>query len=81
MTSNDTCTSGNSRVLTVAWLQRLQMETLIPAPADCEVRSMIKFSNAQSIAQIEFIGSCARSMTTHGSTVNTSPAGVRLGGV
>ena len=29
------------------------METLIPAPADCEVRSVIKFLNAQSIAPIE----------------------------
>ena len=29
------------------------MEALIPAPADCEVRYMIKFLNAQSIAPIE----------------------------
>ncbi|PNF26371.1 hypothetical protein B7P43_G17995 [Cryptotermes secundus] len=29
------------------------MEALIPAPADCEVRSVIKFLNAQSIAPIE----------------------------
>ena len=28
-------------------------DTLIPAPADCEVRSMIKFLNAQIIASIE----------------------------
>ena len=42
MTSHDACTSGTSRVLTVASLQRLKMEALIPAPADCEVRSVIK---------------------------------------
>ena len=29
------------------------MEALIPAPADCEVRSVIKFLNAQSMALIE----------------------------
>ncbi|GFU70086.1 uncharacterized protein TNCV_2752211 [Trichonephila clavipes] len=29
------------------------METLIPSPAACEVRSVIKFLNAQSIAPIE----------------------------
>ena len=52
MTSHDSCTSGISRVLTVASLQRLRMETLIPAPADCEVRSVIKFLNSQSIAPI-----------------------------
>ena len=43
MTSHDTCTSGTFRVLTVASLQRLKMEALIPAPSDYEVRSMIKF--------------------------------------
>ena len=37
MTSYDACNSGTSRVLTVASLQRLKMEALIPAPADCEV--------------------------------------------
>ena len=42
MTSHDVCTSGTSRVLTVASLQRLKIEALIPAPADCEVRSTIK---------------------------------------
>ena len=31
------------RVLTVASVQRLKMEALIPAPADCEVRCMIEF--------------------------------------
>ena len=35
--------SGTSRVLMVASLQRLKMEDLIPAPADCEVKSVIKF--------------------------------------
>ena len=29
------------------------MKALIPAPANCEVRSVIKFLNAQSIALIE----------------------------
>ena len=53
MTSHNTCTSGTSRVLTEASLQRLTMEALIPAPVDCEVRSMIKFLNAQSIVPIK----------------------------
>ena len=53
MTSHDACTSGTSRVPTVASLAILKMEALIPAPADCEVRSLIKFLNAQSIAPIE----------------------------
>ena len=46
-------TSGTFRVLTVASLQRLKMEALIPAPADCEVQSVIKFLNKQGIAPIE----------------------------
>ena len=37
MTSHDACTSGTSRVLTVASLQRLKMEALTPAPTDCEL--------------------------------------------
>ena len=49
ITSHDECTSGTSRVLTVASLQRLNME----APADYEVRSVIKFLNAQRITPIE----------------------------
>ena len=53
MRSHDACTSGTSRVLTVASLQRLKMEALIRAPADCEVLSVIKFFNAQSIAPFE----------------------------
>ena len=53
MTSHDACTSGISRVLTVESFQRLNMEALIPAPADCEVRSVIKFLNTQSIAPIK----------------------------
>ena len=51
--SHDAFTSGTSRVLTVILLQRLKMEVLIPSPADCEVRCVIKFLNAQSIAPIE----------------------------
>ena len=50
MTSHDACTSATSRVLTVASLQRLKTEILIPAPADCEVRSVLKVLNAQGIA-------------------------------
>ena len=53
MTSHETFTSGTSRILTVASLQRLKMEALNPALADCEVWSMIKILNAQSIAPIE----------------------------
>ena len=53
MTSYDACTSGASQVLTVASLQRLKMEALILAPADCEVLSVINFLNAQSISPIE----------------------------
>ena len=82
MASHDACTSETSRVLTVASLQRLKMEALIPEPDDCEVRSVIKFLNAQSKAPIEIHRQLwARSMATHGSTVNTSPAGVQLDGV
>ena len=43
MKSNEACTSGTSRVLTVPLLQQLKLEALIPAPVDCEVRSVIKF--------------------------------------
>ena len=53
MTLHDACTNRTSRVLTVASLQRLKMKVLIPAPADCEVRSVMKFLNAQSRSQIE----------------------------
>ena len=53
MMLHDAYTSGISRVLTVALLQRLKMEALIPASADCEVHSIIKFLNAQSIVPIE----------------------------
>ena len=52
-TSHGACTSGTSRALTVASLQRLRMEALIPAPANCEVRSVIKFLNAKIITPIE----------------------------
>ena len=34
MMSHNACTSGTSRVLTVASLQRLKLEALIPAPVD-----------------------------------------------
>ena len=47
MTLHDACTSETSRVLTVASLQRLKMEALIPAPADFEVQS-VKFLKAQN---------------------------------
>ena len=53
LTSHEACTGGISRVPTVASLQRLKMEALILSSADCEVRSLIKFLNAQSIAPIE----------------------------
>ena len=43
MILHDASTSGTCRVLTVASLQRLKMEALIPAPADGEVRSVLKF--------------------------------------
>ena len=38
--------------LTVSSLQRLTIEALILVPADCEVRSVMKFINAKSIALI-----------------------------
>ena len=52
MTSDDACSSGTSLFLTVASLQRLKMEALIPSSTDCEVRSVIKFLNAQRISPI-----------------------------
>ncbi|KAJ4431876.1 hypothetical protein ANN_20482 [Periplaneta americana] len=42
-----------SRVLSVASLHWLKMDVPIPAPAACEVRSVIQFLNAQGIAPIE----------------------------
>ena len=49
MTSHNTCSSWTSRVLIVASLQRLKMVALIPTPANCEVRSVMKiFKNKQS---------------------------------
>ena len=53
MSSHDAYTSGTFRVLTVALLQRLKMEALNLAPADCEMRSMVKVLNIQSITPIE----------------------------
>ena len=49
----DVSISWTSRVLTVASLQRLEIEAFIPAPGDCQVQSMIKFLKAQSIVPIE----------------------------
>ena len=74
MTSHDACISGTSRVFTIASLQRLKIKALIPAPADCEVRSVLKFLNAQSTALIEinrqlcqqsFPAPCCRTVTEH----------------
>ena len=42
MTSHEAFIIGTSRVLTVASLQRLTLETLIQVPADREVRSVKK---------------------------------------
>ena len=53
MTSYDACTSGTSRVIKVTSLQRLKVEALILAPADCEVRFVINFLNAQSITSMK----------------------------
>ena len=53
MTSHDGWASGTSQVLTVASLEQLKMEALIPAPANCEVWSVIKFLNAQNVELIE----------------------------
>ena len=53
MTSHEAYTIGTSRVLGGESLQRLKLEALIPALADCKVRSAKKFLNARSIAPIE----------------------------
>ena len=53
LSTHGTCTSGTFRVLTVASLQRLKMEALVPVPTDCEVRSVIKVLNVQGIAPFE----------------------------
>ena len=55
---HDACTSGTSRVLTLASLQRLKMEALIPASADCD--KVFECNRAQH--RSKFIVSCARSM-------------------
>ncbi|KAJ4449150.1 hypothetical protein ANN_00545 [Periplaneta americana] len=47
------CQPDRSRLVPVAWQQWSEMEALIPSPSACEVRSVIKFFNAQSIAPIE----------------------------
>ena len=40
------------------YLQQLKMVTLIPAPADCAVQSVIKFLNAQSVTLIKIHQLC-----------------------
>ncbi|KAJ4441014.1 hypothetical protein ANN_10863 [Periplaneta americana] len=47
------CHPDRSRLVPVAWQQWSEMEALIPSPAACEVRSVITFFNAQSIAPNE----------------------------
>ncbi|KAJ4426490.1 hypothetical protein ANN_27304 [Periplaneta americana] len=47
------CQTDWPRLVPVAWQQWSEMEALIASPATCEVRSVIKFFNAQSIAPIE----------------------------
>ena len=64
MTSHDTCTSGTSRAPTAASLQGLNMEALIPVPAECEIRSVMKFLNAQSIAPIQIHRQLCQVMTS-----------------
>ena len=70
MSSHDKWTSGTSRVLIVS-LQRLKMEARTPAHAHCELRSVIKFLNAQRVTPIEIHHQLARFMGAHASTVNT----------
>ena len=53
MTSHVPCTSGTSRIFTASSLQRLKLETLVPVPADFEVRPVIKFLNAKTRAPNE----------------------------
>ena len=72
MTSHDACTSGTFRFLTISLLQRLKMEALIPAPADCEVRSMLWFFIAQNISLIEIHRQLCQVYGYTRSTVNTS---------
>ena len=47
------CSSCHSSIV-----QRLKMGAVIPAPTDCEVRSVIKFLNTQSIALVEISQQC-----------------------
>ncbi|KAJ4441651.1 hypothetical protein ANN_11509 [Periplaneta americana] len=46
------CQPDRSRLVPVAWQQWSKMEALIPSPAACEVRSAIKFFNAQIHRQL-----------------------------
>ena len=79
--SHDAYTSGTSLVLKVASLQRLKTETRIPTLPDCEMRSVIKFLNAQSIAPIKILHQLCQVYGHTRLDVNISRAGVRLGGV
>ena len=47
--------AASSRVLTLASLQRLKMPTLTPAPADCEVWSVISYSMHRTQRRSKFI--------------------------
>ncbi|KAJ4436956.1 hypothetical protein ANN_17088 [Periplaneta americana] len=47
------CASGTFRVLSVASFHWLKMDAPIPAPDECEVLSVKKLLNEQSIAPIE----------------------------
>ena len=53
MSWHGACASGTCRVLSVASLHWFKMDAAIPAPAAREVRSVMKFLNAQGIAPIE----------------------------
>ena len=65
MTSHDACISGTSRVLTVAQLQRLNMEVFLVELVDCEVQSMIKFLMHRAQRRSKFIVSCATGQWSH----------------
>ncbi|GFT26807.1 HTH_48 domain-containing protein [Trichonephila clavipes] len=45
--------SPKSHLLPVAWQQWSEIKALIPSPAVCEVQSVIKFLNAQSVEPVE----------------------------
>ena len=64
----DAWKSRTSPVLTVTSFQRLKMKALIPVPADCEMQSVIKFLNAQSITPNEIHRQLLQVNGSHGST-------------